>query len=82
MLTVDDRYEVKKCVGSGAYGHVFSAYDKQTKSDVAIKRIHRAFEDVIDAKRILREIKILSKFPLYLTVCTFKNSSTTSTLSS
>ena len=29
---------------------------------VAIKRIHKAFEDVIDAKRVLREIKILSKF--------------------
>jgi mitogen-activated protein kinase 1/3 len=53
---------VKKCVGSGAYGHVFSAYDSNTKQQVAIKRIHKAFEDVIDAKRVLREIKILSKF--------------------
>jgi serine/threonine protein kinase len=29
---------------------------------VAIKRIHKAFEDVIDAKRVLREIKILKFF--------------------
>jgi len=58
---VDDRYDVKKCVGSGAYGHVFSAHDKNSGNPVAIKRIHKAFEDVIDAKRVLREIKILSK---------------------
>lgn len=59
---MDDRYDVKKCVGSGAYGHVFSAHDMKTGQSVAIKRIHNAFEDVIDAKRVLREIKILSKF--------------------
>jgi len=53
---------VKKCVGSGAYGHVFSAEDKKTRQQVAIKRIHKAFEDVIDAKRVLREIKILKFF--------------------
>lgn len=29
---------------------------------MAIKRIHKAFEDVIDAKRVLREIKILKFF--------------------
>lgn len=49
-------------MGSGAYGHVFSAHDKITDTQVAIKRIHKAFEDVIDAKRILREIKILKFF--------------------
>ena len=30
LITVDDRYDVKKCVGSGAYGHVFSAFDSKT----------------------------------------------------
>ena len=29
---------------------------------MAIKRIHKAFEDVVDAKRVLREIKILKFF--------------------
>ena len=63
LITVDDRYNVSRCVGSGAYGHVFAATDqKQGGQQVAIKRIHKAFEDVIDAKRVLREIKILSKF--------------------
>lgn len=56
---VDDRYTVQKRVGSGAYGHVFSAKDSMSGKKVAIKWIHKAFEDVIDAKRVLREIKIL-----------------------
>lgn len=62
IITVDDRYTVQKLVGSGAYGHVFAARDSQTGKRVAIKRINKAFEDVIDAKRVLREIKILSKW--------------------
>ena len=62
IITVDDRYTVQKLVGSGAYGHVFAAKDSKTGKRVAIKRINKAFEDVIDAKRVLREIKILSKY--------------------
>ena len=68
LITVDKRYDVIKQVGSGAYGHVFSAKDLKTGQEVAIKRIHKAFEDVIDAKRVLREIKILSKST---TVCSY-----------
>lgn len=62
IITVDDRYTVQKLVGSGAYGHVFAAKDSKTGKRVAIKRINKAFEDAIDAKRVLREIKILSKY--------------------
>lgn len=62
IITVDDRYTVQKLVGSGAYGHVFAAKDSKTGKRVAIKRINKAFEDVIDAKRVLREIKILKFF--------------------
>ena len=65
VITVDEHYTVQKCVGTGAYGHVFSARDTKSQKKVAIKWIHKAFEDVIDAKRVLREIKILSKF-LYI----------------
>jgi len=39
-----------------------SALDKVTKEMVAIKKIPKAFEDLIDAKRILREIKLLGFF--------------------
>jgi mitogen-activated protein kinase 1/3 len=49
-------------IGCGAYGVVYSAFDSQTQTEVAIKKIQTAFGDVIDAKRILREIKILKFF--------------------
>jgi serine/threonine protein kinase len=48
-------------IGSGAYGVVWSAIDKVNNEEVAIKKIQTAFNRAIDAKRILREIKILSK---------------------
>lgn len=49
-----------KVIGSGSYGKVCQAYDKETKRNVAIKKIKRIFEDLIDCKRLLREIAILS----------------------
>ena len=61
-LSVDERYTVNKYIGGGAYGFVFSAFDAQTKSEVAIKKIPIQYADVVDTKRILREIKILSKY--------------------
>ena len=39
-----------------------SALDKSTSQKVAIKKITRAFDDPVDAKRILREIKLMKKF--------------------
>lgn len=58
-FTVDRRYEMTRSIGSGAYGVVIAAKDVMTKTGVAIKMIPRAFQDEIDAKRILREIKLL-----------------------
>jgi len=59
---VDDRYEFLKKIGHGAYGVVVAAYDHKTNMKVAIKKIPNAFDDLIDAKRIVREIKLLSFF--------------------
>lgn len=54
-----ERYEVDKLLGSGAYGQVVRAKDKKNQNQyVAIKKLHK-IEDVIDAKRVLREIRIL-----------------------
>jgi len=61
---VQDKYEYIKQIGHGAYGVVCSAFDHSIKAKVAIKKIPKAFEDLIDAKRIVREIKLLSKFIL------------------
>lgn len=59
-FVVDKKYEFIRMMGGGAYGVVSSALNKETGQKVAIKKIPNAFDDLIDAKRILREIKLLS----------------------
>jgi len=54
-------YDVKELIGSGAYGSVCDAVDSRTGDNVAIKRCKHLFADLVDCKRILREISILSK---------------------
>ncbi|KAG8663764.1 mitogen-activated protein kinase 4-like isoform X2 [Manihot esculenta] len=46
-------------VGRGAYGIVCAAMNSETQEEVAIKKIGNAFDNRIDAKRTLREIKLL-----------------------
>ncbi|CAN1309015.1 Mitogen-activated protein kinase homolog MMK2 [Linum perenne] len=46
-------------VGRGAYGIVCAAMNSETREEVAIKKIGNAFDNRIDAKRTLREIKLL-----------------------
>ncbi|MED6160648.1 Mitogen-activated protein kinase mmk1, partial [Stylosanthes scabra] len=46
-------------IGKGAYGIVCSALNSDTNEHVAIKKIANAFDNKIDAKRTLREIKLL-----------------------
>jgi len=59
---VDERYEVKKRIGQGAYGLICAANDRTTGETVAVKKIANAFEDAIDCKRTLREIRLLQHF--------------------
>lgn len=61
-VQVDRKYELIKPIGQGAYGVVISALDTENGQKVAIKKITRAFDDLVDAKRILREITLLRKF--------------------
>ena len=51
-----------KNIGQGAYGVVISALDESSGQKVAIKKVAQAFEDLVDAKRILREIALLQHF--------------------
>ncbi|KAL1507609.1 hypothetical protein AB1Y20_007228 [Prymnesium parvum] len=55
-------YAVRKAVGQGAYGLVCSGRNVESGNTVAIKKIPKAFEDTMDCKRLLREIKILRHF--------------------
>lgn len=53
---IPSNFEYVKTIGSGAYGVVISATDSKSGKTVAIKNIQRAFDDLTDAKRIVREI--------------------------
>ncbi|KAK4843448.1 hypothetical protein QYF36_008131 [Acer negundo] len=46
-------------IARGAYGIVCAAVNAETHKQVAIKKIGNAFDNIIDAKRTLREIKLL-----------------------
>ena len=61
-FTLDKRYQMVRTIGSGAYGVVISAKDHINNNSVAVKMVPKAFQDEIDAKRILREIKLLKHF--------------------
>ncbi|XP_019093765.1 PREDICTED: mitogen-activated protein kinase 10-like [Camelina sativa] len=49
-------------IGRGASGIVCSAMNSETHEKVAIKKLSHAFDNLIEAKRTLREIKLLRHF--------------------
>ena len=59
LFELDDHYVPIKAIGKGAYGVVCSAKNTLTGEKVAIKKIQNAFENLTDARRTLREIKLL-----------------------
>lgn len=59
IFEIDTIYTPLKPIGKGAYGIVCSARNSQTGEKVAIKKIANAFENTTDARRTLREIKLL-----------------------
>jgi len=59
---VFEYYEPKRILGQGAYAVVCEAIDSRTGNTVAIKKNKNVFHDLIDAKRILRELKLLRHF--------------------
>ncbi|XP_066433103.1 mitogen-activated protein kinase 7 [Eleutherodactylus coqui] len=59
---VGDEYEIIETIGTGAYGVVSSARRKDSGQKFAIKKIPNAFDVVTNAKRTLRELKILKHF--------------------
>lgn len=58
-FSLDPRYKPMKKLGSGAFGVVCAAMDEKTGKKVAIKKIRDVFHNLTDAKRILREVKLL-----------------------
>jgi serine/threonine protein kinase len=51
-----------KLLGKGAYGQVCAVKNNETGERLAVKKVKNAFDDVIDAKRVLREIRASAPF--------------------
>lgn len=62
VFTLDTRYTLIKSIGTGAYGAVIAVQDAAADVSVAVKKITNIFEDLVDAKRILREVRLLHHF--------------------
>lgn len=52
-------YHTLKAIGKGSYGVVCSAVDQRTGHKVAIKKISPMAQDIVDAKHVLREIRLM-----------------------
>eukprot|EP00270_Netrium_digitus_P015439 TRINITY_DN5413_c0_g1_i1.p1 TRINITY_DN5413_c0_g1~~TRINITY_DN5413_c0_g1_i1.p1 ORF type:complete len:409 (+),score=92.31 TRINITY_DN5413_c0_g1_i1:121-1227(+) len=59
LFEIDIKYTPIKPIGKGAYGVVCSAKNTETGEKIAIKKISNAFENATDARRTLREIRLL-----------------------
>lgn len=57
-----DRYRVLRALGSGAYGVVAACEDAATGQLVAVKKVPQFLVDATDAKRVLREVKLMRHF--------------------
>jgi len=62
IFSVYDYYTPTRILGNGAYASVCEALNKRTGKNVAIKKNKGVFNDLSDAKRILREIKLMAHF--------------------
>jgi len=56
---ITSRYKFVRYLGHGSYGHVCEARCLRTGQRVAIKKVPKIFNNEIDAKRLLRELRIL-----------------------
>ncbi len=58
---IGPEYKVIKKIGTGAYSSVWDAIRVSTGRKVAIKKETDIFEDLVDCKRLLREVKLLRR---------------------
>lgn len=58
-FTLDTNYTDLKILGKGSYGVVVSAYSEKLQKKIAIKKVTPVAKHIIDAKHVLREIKLI-----------------------
>jgi len=59
VFRCESHYANLKAIGRGSYGVVCSAADQRLNRKVAIKKITPMAQDVVDAKHVLREIRLM-----------------------
>jgi len=59
VFDLPERYVCEQPLGRGAYGVVCVVHDRVTGESLAVKKVSNAFDNVVDARRILREIQVL-----------------------
>eukprot|EP00009_Paramoeba_aestuarina_P003729 CAMPEP_0201511140 /NCGR_PEP_ID=MMETSP0161_2-20130828/3631_1 /ASSEMBLY_ACC=CAM_ASM_000251 /TAXON_ID=180227 /ORGANISM="Neoparamoeba aestuarina, Strain SoJaBio B1-5/56/2" /LENGTH=375 /DNA_ID=CAMNT_0047906503 /DNA_START=84 /DNA_END=1211 /DNA_ORIENTATION=+ len=62
VFELPPRYQIIKIIGKGTYGVVCSARDLERNCNVAIKKIENVFSNATEAKRALRETKLMRHF--------------------
>ena len=65
-FTIDERYSDLKVIGSGSYGVVCSALDINTGIRYAVKKITPMAQHSVDAKHVLREIRLMRHMGAHL----------------
>ena len=58
---IEEEYEILDIIGSGSYGQVVRARQRETGHILAIKLIKDVFYNTYEAKKVLREILIMRK---------------------
>ena len=57
-IGASDRFEIRECLGSGAFGTVYEAFDRERGGRVALKRLHRS--DPTAIYRFKKEFRALA----------------------
>jgi hypothetical protein len=58
-FVLDPYYQELHPIGYGSYGVVCRAVDTRTGEEIAIKKVAPVFHDLIDTKRLTREVRVL-----------------------
>ncbi len=72
-FTIASKYTDLKAIGKGSYGVVVSALDQVTNMRVAIKKITPMAKHTVDAKHILREVRIMRYMGRHENIVTLKD---------
>lgn len=72
-FTIDKKYSDLKVIGKGSYGVVCSALDSTSGKRIAIKKITPMAKHIMDAKHVLREVRLMRHMGKHENVITLED---------